>query len=298
MLTGLLKRIKPNHILAVLAVLAVVIWCGGFFIVPQRLEVVFFDVGEGLCAVIITPSGKTMIVDCGTSSWRQPQQIGEKVVLPYLRKRGITSIDVAMLTHPHSDHISGFPVLFEYVRPKIVMDIDNDHNSAEYDMFLHSVKNSGGEYRIMRTGQRLDFGDGVTADILSAGKQNTLYDLNNQSAVVRIHFKETAVLISADAEEETERLILSRTHDVKSQVLLVGHHGSESATTAQWINAVSPSVAVISCGRNNEYGHPSDSVVERLEMMNVRVYRTDVHGAVSIMSDGTSVTASPHKSPR
>lgn len=280
-----------------LAVLCAGIWAGALRSRGSSLELTFLDVGEGLCAVMRTPSGKIMVFDCGTSSWRKSSLVGERLVAGFLQRMGADRIDLAVLSHPHSDHVSGYAGLIKAKPPKLVLDIGVKHGLPQYAEFLKAVKASGATYRIARRGQSIDFGDGVHVDVLSPQANQRYEDLNENSMVLRITYRRIRLLLSADVGRETERRLIESGSNLRAQVLQVGHHGSKSATTPEWLDAVRPEITVISCGRGDEYGHPSREVVARLKSTSARVYRTDYNGAVTITTDGALIRVRTYKRP-
>lgn len=283
-------RSKGWRIVLAAAAAAAAIWTYAFLSGGRDLTVTFLDVGEGACTVIRTPSGRTIVVDCGTSSWRRSETVGEKLVAPYLRSLGVGRIDVAVLTHPHADHVSGYARLLDVEPAAVVLDIGAKHASPHYKAFLRSVGHCGAAYRTARRGQVIDTRDGVKLRVLSPDPAEPAADLNDSSTVLRVTYGRTAFLLAADVGEETERSILAGGEAVASQVLQVGHHGSESSTSPEWLAAVKPSLAVISCGRHNEYGHPSRETTDRLNAFGVKTYRTDTNGAVQFSTDGRAIS--------
>lgn len=285
---------RDKRTLSILAVAAIAIALSLYAIVPAGnvLTLTVMDVGEGQCLVIRTPTGQTMVVDCGTSSWRNNGGVGESIVLPYLMKCGVRQIDVAVLTHPHDDHVSGFPRLLKKCPPKMVLDSGSNEQSPSYDEFLRAVKESGATYRVAERGQILQIGEDVTVEILSPPESVYGGDPNDCSIVLRVVYGNTAFMLTGDADESVEADILGSGRLVKAQVLMVGHHGSSGASSPAWLGAVRPQIATISCGRRNVYGHPARQTLDRLESCGARVYRTDLHGAVTITSDGSTIRVS------
>jgi len=276
-------------ILAVAALAAAVIWASALLARQDLLDLTILDVGEGLCAVVRTPSGKTLVMDCGTTSWRDGESVGEKLVAPYLQSEGVDVIDVAVLSHPHADHISGYAGLLETKPARLVLDIGVRYRSPNYKRFLRAVKDCRARYRIAKRGQSIDLGGGVSVHILSPDPARRYDDLNNRSIALRITYKHVAFLLAADTEGQAEHYELQSHIPVRAQVLQVGHHGAEAATSPVWLSAVRPQVAIISCGRRNEYRHPSLDVIRRLAVAGARVYRTDKDGAVSVTTDGETI---------
>lgn len=280
---------RRRLILCAAAAVAACVWL--FALLPSRspLAVTFLDVGDGLCVVARTPSGKIVVVDCGTSSWRNSETIGEKLVAPYLQSMGADTIDVAVLTHPHADHVSGFAGLLAAKPARLVLDIGAKHASPYYEQFLREVESSGAAYRIASRGQSVDLGDGVVMEVLSPSADRRYSSLNDQSAIVRLTYGATAVLLAADAGEDAELDTLAAGAAVRSQVLQVGHHGGADSSSPRWVDSVSPDVAVISCALNSRHGHPSRDVVRRLELAGARVFVTGRDGAITVLADGETV---------
>lgn len=272
-----------------LAAVCLVAWAQSFVSRSGTLELTYLDVGEGQCGVMRTPSGKTVVLDCGTSSWRNSEQVGSKLVATYLQQQGIDRIDLAILSHPHTDHVSGYAGLLAEKPAKTVLDIGARHGIPPYVKFLREVRKSGAKYRIARRGQSIDFGDGVRIDVLSPDPSVDYPDLNENSMVLRVTYRRAAVLLCADVGAQTEARILESGERVRAQVMQVGHHGSKSASSAEWLAAVRPGVAIISCGRGDSYGHPSSETLDRLRAVGARVYRTDRHGAVTVITDGRTI---------
>lgn len=279
------------------AIVAVFVWVAALLPGRPVMRVTFFDVGDGACTLIQTPAGKTLVVDCGTSSWRDPSAVGEKLLAPYLRSRGLDQIDVLVLTHPHADHISGVPGLLKHAPAKLVVVNGDKEHSPEYFRCRRALKSYRPRHRMLRRGQRIDMGDGVVAEVISPA-DSPFVDPNDRSIVLKIRFGHVAVLLSSDAGEEAEAEIIASGADLRAQVLQVGHHGSRRSTTPQWLAAVSPSIAVISCSGRSRYGFPSRRVLERLASFGVRTYATGRAGAVTVVTDGSSVRVDPFRSSR
>lgn len=261
----------------------------------KLLTVTFLDVGEGLCAVVKSPSGKVMVMDCGSSSWSNNETIGSKVVAPYLQRMGYDNIDIAVLSHPHSDHVSGFASLLKAKPAKIVLDIGAKHASPQYKQFLAEVKRSKATYRIARRGQTIDMGDGVNITVLNPDPQKQYTNLNDNSIGLRITYKKAAIVLAGDMGKEAEESVIESKTPLRAQVLQVGHHGSASSSSPEWLGAIRPKIAIISCGRHNIYRHPSREVIDRLHWTGTRIYRTDMHGAIDVITDGKTISIKTYK---
>jgi beta-lactamase superfamily II metal-dependent hydrolase len=273
---------------------------------PLRVTVI--DVGEGDSILVRTPTGRTMLIDGGGdrsadmrggSSSESP--IGEKRVVPFLRSEGVAAINVLVITHPHGDHVGGLTAVVRDIPVGTVLDgTALPYRSDMYRTLMTQIRAKQIPYNHARRGETIDFGDGVHADVLNPPNAliygNGLDDktINNYSAVLRVSYGTTAFLFDGDAETEAEHYILSNysASYLHCDLLKAGHHGSRNASSDDWLSAVRPTAAIISCGLNNVFGHPHPEALARLRAHNIAIYRTDMNGSVEADSDGTKVTVS------
>ena len=256
----------------------------------KDLIVTVMDVGQGDSILIEAPSGKNVLIDGGSSG--KNGYITKRIVLPTLRKKGINKLDCVILTHPHEDHVGGLPYVLEKIETDLVLDSGQVHTSPAYYRFLQVIERKNVPYRIARAGQVLDLGEGVIGYILHPSEPmmvGTNSNLDNNSVVLKVVYNKTVFLFTGDLQREGEDKILSSGCNVKSNILKVGHHGSRTSTTDEFLRAVDPEYAVVSVGAKNKYGHPSKSVLERLNGFGVMVFRTDLDGAVIFKSDGERI---------
>jgi competence ComEA-like helix-hairpin-helix protein len=259
------------------------------FVAPQAaanntLRVHFLDIGQGDAVLIVSPTGKTVLVDAGPRG-------GDRVVRHALASEGQTAIDLAVLSHAHADHIGGMAAVVEAVEVRRVLDPGLDHPSATYRNLLKTLAKHKVPVSIAREGRKIDLGGGVALEILAPTEpliSGTRSDANTNSIVLRLTHGSMSLLLTGDAEEPTERRLLERPERLASTILKVAHHGSRHSTTARFLSAVAPAAAVISCGLNNKYGHPHPETLQRLEDMGSGVFRTDLHGTVTLESTGSS----------
>jgi len=250
------------------------------------LLVSFLDVGQGDSIFLRSPSGKTMLVDGGPDG-------SFPIIDSYLIKLGVVGLDVVVASHLHADHIGGLiPVVDTYPVGDIYFP-PFDAESETYFSFRDAVKESQATaYRPYAGVDTLIPWDGaVEVRILSP--YETIYDdFNDTSYIIRISYGNTAVLLTGDATELAEKLALKAQPNqyFRADVLKIAHHGSSDATFEAFLDAVSPAIAVISLGKNNDYGHPHDSLMDRLQERGITVYRTDEEGTVTLLLDGTRVT--------
>ncbi|SHN86587.1 ComEC/Rec2 family competence protein [Desulfitobacterium chlororespirans] len=243
------------------------------------LKVNFIDVGQA--DSILIQSGETaVLVDAGNNA-------DGTLVVNYLKAQGVTKLAAAIATHPHEDHIGGMDdVLKSFQVDQFYMPNATSTTKTFEDMI--TAANASGAKKIqVKAGVALDV-PGIAGTFL-APVNSGYADLNNYSAVLKITHGNTSFLLTGDAEDISENEML-RNGNLQSTLLKVGHHGSDSSTTAAFLKAVSPKFAVISVGKGNTYGHPTDAVLSRLSSAGVQVYRTDQSGTIIATSDGTTIT--------
>ena len=245
----------------------------------DELRVSFIDVGQGDSEFIELPNGETMLIDAGTN------ETGKNVV-DYIKSLGYTSIDYVVGTHPHEDHIGGLDDVIKtfdigsIYMPKVTADtktFEDVLDAAESKNLMINTAKSG--VSIMDT-------EDLSVKFL-APTLDSYENTNDYSAVVKVVYGDTSYLFTGDAEEFSENLI---TDDVNADVLKVGHHGSSTSTSTEFLKKVSPSSAVISCGKDNSYGHPHSETLQKLADMGTAVYRTDELGTIVSVSDGKTIT--------
>lgn len=254
---------------------------------PEAMTVSFLDVGQGDAELIRTPHGKTILVDAGT-----PERCRE-VIEPHLKAMGIETIDLFVITHPHADHY-GAPTLFTTVRVQRLWEPGVENPPVGFLSLLDGV--SGFERWSPHAGDQTAL-DGTALEVL-APELPWLEGVNNASIVFRLAFGGRRFLFSGDAEIPSWERILAR-GEVKADVLKVSHHGSRNGTDARVLSAVAPEAAVISCGKDNSYGHPHAETTDFLKAAKVRIFRTDEEGTISCRTDGSSLSFSTslHPSP-
>ena len=254
------------------------------------LVVTVLDVGQGDSILVESPSGKKMLVDGGDRAGKV--DMGKRVVVPFLRKKGISYLDIVVLTHPHSDHLGGLIYVLENIKAGMVLDPAIPHTSYLYQKFLSLIKSKDIPFKTALAGQVIDLGDGVSAQILAPTEPLIEEsELNNNSIVIKLVYKDTSLLLMGDAEKEEEERLLELYPDaLAADVLKAGHHGSRTSSSPEFLEAVAPETAIISCGKGNKFKHPHQSTLKKFEEMGIKVYRTDQDGAVVIKSDGGEVS--------
>lgn len=248
----------------------------------DELAVHFIDVGQGDSILVQFPNGCVMLIDAGPDGSGAP-------VISYLKQQGIKKIDYLVATHPHADHIGGMAAVIEEFDINKVYMPKVTHTSKTFEDMLLSIKSKGLKITPARAGLSIFEQDGLQA-AFTAPCGSDYESLNNYSAVVKIQYGSTSFLLTGDAEDLSEKEMLASDADLQADVLKVGHHGSSSSTTPDFLKSVSPEYAVISVGADNQYGHPHQETLDMLTDAGVEIYRTDVHGTVIFVSDGKTLT--------
>jgi competence protein ComEC len=262
----------------------------------RALTMTVLDVGEGDCIFVRAPNGRTLLIDGGTHESEVPtagstqRDVGERVILPFLLTQGVMRLDAIVLTHPHDDHVNGLATVVRSLSVGKILDGEQGHAEPSYEKFKHEARRKNIPIIRARRGQTLDLGDGVKVYVLAPIEphlKNTRSDLNNNSVAIKITYRHVSFLLAGDMEQEAESRLWLRGDKLRSTVLKVAHHGSRTSSTPEFLRAVRPQIAVISCGARNQFHHPSRITLQRLEEMDAQVYRTDVHGAVTVGTNGT-----------
>lgn len=244
----------------------------------NSLSVHFLDVGQGDSIFIELPNSQTMLIDAGENYH------GEGII-NYINNCGYSKIDYLVATHPHSDHIGSMAYIVrnfeigEIYMPKV------STTTATYENLLNSISKKGLKIKSAAAGMNITYFDDFTADII-APEEIDEKNLNNSSIVIKMTFGNKSFLFMGDAEKSE---INSITADVSADVLKVGHHGSRTSTTADFLEMVQPSIAVISCGIDNDYGHPHESTLKFLNDINCEIYRTDKDKTITVTTDGNTL---------
>ena len=264
---------------------------------PDGVTVKMLDVGQG-DAILVRTSEQTILIDTS--------DVDEQAKLKAaLEKENVKTIDKLILTHPHADHIGGVQTVFKMCEVKAVYDNGEPTTSKLYRGYLKTIKQKGIEYKHLHDGDVLEFGGGVTFTVMSptedmvknGGKKNGKTNLNLNSIVGRLKCGEFTMLFTGDAEKETEEALLKRhsAAELKSLVLKSPHHGSKTSSSNKFLKAVAPEQVVISCGKDNDYGHPHTETVKRYEKLNIKRWVTKDNGTITIKSDGKTYDVSSER---
>lgn len=242
------------------------------------LEVHFLDVGQGDAVFIELPNSETMLIDAGTAD--RGAGIAE-----YIEDEGYEKIDYLLATHPHADHIGGMETVMDTLDIGEIYMPRTAAQTKTYRNLLLTIQKKGLSIHTAKAGVTIMDDNNLHGELLAPNSRH-YEDMNNYSAVFKLTYGEKSFLFMGDAEEDAEQEIAA---DVSADVLKVGHHGSSTSTSEAFLQKVSPSAAVISCGKDNSYGHPHRETLKKLEDAGITVYRTDTMGTVTAKCDGASI---------
>ena len=274
-----------------------------------QLTISMLDIGQG-DAVLIQTGAKNILIDTGDDKYYEDGKKGKEntQLLTELQKLKIDHIDTLVMTHAHADHIGkADKVIAQYGVKELVYN-GIPSTSKYFINALKAAKANGTQQVKVKAGDVLDFGNGVSFEIVSPTqslidedtadiKAKKKVDINNESVVGRLTFGNFAMLFTGDAEGPVEKtMAASYGKKLKCQVLKAGHHGSKTSSTAEFLKLVKPESVVMSLGVNNQYGHPHEALLNRLQKQGVKnIYRTDVNGTITIVSDGSSYSITTEK---
>lgn len=249
--------------------------------VSENLKVHYIDVGQSDC-VLISQKNKNMLVDAGDVG------DGDKIVA-YLRSQGVKKLDYVIATHPHADHIGGMEeVLDRFPVGKVIMS-KKTHTTKTYVNLLKKIQAKGMKITEAKPGVTYKLGQ-ASFTLLAPNSYRYGSNINDYSVAFRLLYHKNSFMFVGDCEEDAIADIMENGMDIRSDVLMCGHHGSANSTTPAWVAKVRPSYAVMSVGAGNSYGHPADSVLRILSDRKVKYFRTDKKGTIIASSNGKKIT--------
>lgn len=250
----------------------------------DNLEINFIDVGQG-DSTLIRVSNKTILIDGGGSSYGETFDVGEQTLFPYLLDRGINEIDYVIVSHFDSDHCQGLNFVMENMKVKNAIISDLGQESNEYDTFLSLAKKQNTNLVYVKMRDIIKIGKATIKILFPDNEPITDNEKNNNAIVFKFLWKNVSILFTGDIEEKAENKILSlysnNLEELKSTILKVAHHGSKTSTTKAFLEAVKPQIALVGVGEDNNFGHPNSGVIERLESIGCKIYRTDKCGEIN-----------------
>lgn len=247
------------------------------------LQIHYIDVGQGDSILIKAPDNKTMLIDSGDNK-------AENKVTAYLFSNGVKKIDYLIATHPDTDHIGAMDkVVYDFDVLNFSMPVVENVKTKNFDNLKNALAEKNIKTSPLYKGDIIKFSDDIYFEVLSPIK-GKFYDNNNKySIVLRLCYKEKSFLFTGDSERENEEDMLLSGMNLKSNVLKLGHHGSKSSSSMEFLAEVDPDIAIISCGRDNKYGHPHKEVLENLKNLSIPYLSTAEEGDIVILSDGKNM---------
>lgn len=244
----------------------------------------FIDVGQGDCT-LITSGGINVLIDAGENNK------GDDVLIK-LKELNITSLDYVIGTHAHSDHIGGLDTVLNGIEVKniILSDLPDKlvPTTKTYSDLLDAIVDNNVNLIAAEVGASYEIGEGSLTILAPVSDEYT--DLNDWSIITKFVFGETSFLFTGDAEQRVEEDLLDLGIDVSATLLKAGHHGSNTSSSVRFINTVNPDFAIIEVGEGNSYGHPHAETIKRFQNVGAEVYRTDINGDITAVSDGKTIT--------
>ena len=282
------RKIRIKQKKQILSIFLILIF--GFSVIQSAtrpFSLHFIDVGQGDSSLVVSPRGKKILIDGGGSRDTKNFDIGKQILLPYLLRRGITSLDYVIVSHLDSDHCQGLFTIMEELKVENVM-IGKQFESCEnYEEFIRIIKEKKIKVQVVEAGQSIKLEKDLYIDILWPSSVNviTQNSINNNSLVCKLVYQNFSMLFTGDIEEIAEKDILEKYKDtstLKAILLKVAHHGSKSSSIKEFLSAVNPKIALIGVGEKNTFGHPNQGVLEKLEEIGCKMFRTDLCGEITI----------------
>lgn len=254
----------------------------------NKMIVHYIDVGQG-DSILIQVNNKNLLIDSGPSSNR-------KDLLSYLEKLNIKKFDYIIATHPHEDHIGNMDTIIKrynignFYSPKVLT------SSTTFENMIDALVDKNLKINVLKNGSKgINLGENTKVEVFSPTESMSSDNLNDYSPIIKITFFNNSFLFTGDAEISTEDIVLSQNNNLNCDILKVGHHGSSTSTSYNFLASANPSVAIISVGKNNSYGHPTSETLSLLNSFNIRTLRTDIDGTIIAISDGKNINISTVK---
>lgn len=247
----------------------------------SQLMISYMDVGQG-DAAYIKVNGNDILIDAGPRS-------NSKELLEQLKAKNIDDFELVIATHPHEDHIGGMVDVFKEYEVKAFYSPKITHTTKTYENLVKAVKDEGLKTKELKSGMVIDLGEGAKFEVFTPQKSE-YEELNDYSPIMKLSFGDTSYLFTGDAEKLAEEEALAKYKtSLDSDVIKFGHHGSSSSSSNAFIEAVSPKYGIISCAKDNKYGHPHRETLDIIKKYNIKTFRTDTDGEIILTSDGKSI---------
>ncbi|MEX1062431.1 MAG: DNA internalization-related competence protein ComEC/Rec2, partial [Balneolaceae bacterium] len=255
---------------------------------PSRAEITVLDVGQGDAVHISTPEGGQILIDAGR--WTPFGNSGDRVLLPYLKSKGIDRLDAVIITHPHADHIGGLPALLQDLDIGIIYHGGYGHDSVLFQTCRSLAAEKNVEIKTVNRGDIISVDPSIRLFVLGPRPKLESNNPNEQSVVLKLAYNRTHFLFAGDAEVNQERRITGTYGDfLKSDLLKAGHHGSRTSSNAHFLSLVRPDMAVVSLSFKNRFGHPHSEAVDRIRVFTKEIYYTSLEGGIVLESDGQQI---------
>lgn len=253
-----------------------------------ELRITIFDVGQGDAALIKTPNGKQVLIDAGV--WSPGFDSGESIILPHLKEAGIEKLDAVILSHPHADHIGGILSLINGIKIRAIYNSGYEYDSNLYQNYLALAKSKQIEIISVKAGDQLEIDPALLMLVLGPEGKKFNNDPNQHSIVLNIIYGESEFLFTGDAGENQEKRLIENYNDLlDTDFLKVGHHGSRTSSEIEFLNEVTPKIAIVSLAERNRFKHPHQEAIQRIQEIGTELYFTSRDRALVFVSDGKSI---------
>jgi len=263
----------------------------------KLLKITIIDVWQGDSIFLQFPNGHNALIDAGEGKTEYSVFDAPTIdIYPFLKRNNISKTDIQyfVATHPHHDHIGGAPEILKNFNLKTIYDSGMAYTTENYLDFLKILDKKHVQYIIPKVGSFLKWDKDVSVQVLHSGDKH-YPNPNNNSIVLKIKYKNFAIILTGDAEKEAEEDILNTGINLNTTILKAAHHGSDTSCSDDFLDQTSPQVIVISVGLYNKFGHPVPSTIEKFKNRNYKIYRTDQNGNINIITDGQTYTIKTEK---
>lgn len=284
-----MKYIRIKRLLIILLTITLVF--NNYIQIPIGLKIYFIDVGQGDSSLIVTPSNKKILIDGGgMTDTSSSYDVGKETLLPYLLNRKVKSLDYIMVSHFDSDHCQGLITVLNSIKVKNIIISKQAESTYNYKKIMETVASKKINLILVKRGDVINVDKNVEIKIIYPESKLYFDDINNNSIVAKLTYKNFSILYTGDIEKlAEERIVKIAKHELQSTILKVPHHGSNTSSTEEFLKSVKPQIALIGVGKNNKFGHPGEAVINRLKSMKARIYRTDQNGEITIITNGKSI---------